>query len=276
MHGRLPDTNAKHPVKALYALDPVGSLGIRRAFRSLFGGNPTPPEYLGFKPRELPANVEKARVVLMASESRTLYQPNVYDSAPDRDLCQSWFIGVHKDAWGPSPYAIYPLAYILGDVCRDGIQPDFQDDGVKSLLALWTSNGHQQRSIFKRLTKGITSISTHTRDVHGGNRHATCTAPNCHNLNEEHSIGICEKVMLELLMQHLDTPAQPNYNPTKDLAAAVACACRETLSRCTQHITEAGQDLTDSRQDDTDAASTSRLLSTESRRWPRLSLNRIH
>jgi hypothetical protein len=73
--------------KALYALDPVGTCGLWRACRAILweATSPTPPKYLGFQTNVLAKDVvQQARVVLMASETRKLYAPNVYATLPDK------------------------------------------------------------------------------------------------------------------------------------------------------------------------------------------------
>jgi len=62
-----PDLPEKRRIKALYALDPVGTNGTQ-----------TPPIFLGFSSNRLADTVERARVILMFGECRVPFKPNIY------------------------------------------------------------------------------------------------------------------------------------------------------------------------------------------------------
>ncbi|KIM81312.1 hypothetical protein PILCRDRAFT_821778 [Piloderma croceum F 1598] len=95
---------------SVYALDPVGS----------HGGLTTPARCLGFGSKTLPAGL-RARVILMAGEGRIGFRPNIYDSNSNL-LEQVWFDGEHGDAWCLSASFRSVLAYILGDMCSNGVR----------------------------------------------------------------------------------------------------------------------------------------------------------
>jgi hypothetical protein len=59
---------------SVYALDPVGS----------YRGFTTPVKFLGFDSKELPPELRRARVILMAGEGRIGFQPNIYTDNSDR------------------------------------------------------------------------------------------------------------------------------------------------------------------------------------------------
>ena len=71
-------------LRALYALDPVGTNGTQ-----------TPPKLLGFPSNRLARAVKHARVILMFGERRVPFQPNIYrDCDDDADLKQVRLINV--------------------------------------------------------------------------------------------------------------------------------------------------------------------------------------
>ena len=61
-------------IGSIYALDPVGS----------YRGLTTPGKFLGFDSKELPPDLRRARVILMAGEGRIGFQPNIYANNSDR------------------------------------------------------------------------------------------------------------------------------------------------------------------------------------------------
>ena len=101
------------------------------------GGLTTPARCLGFESKTLPAGL-RARVILMAGEGRIGFRPNIYDSnsnlleqvlqsmrvlSLDVHRClQVWFDGEHGDAWCLSASFRSVLAYILGDMCSNGVR----------------------------------------------------------------------------------------------------------------------------------------------------------
>jgi len=104
-----PTPTAQARVRALYALDPVGSCGIALQ---------TPSTFFGFNSNHLAGSVDHARVVLMFGERCIGFRPNIYSDPPQSQsqLQQTWFHGSHGDAWGPSVLALHVLAYILSDL----------------------------------------------------------------------------------------------------------------------------------------------------------------
>jgi len=112
-------------IKALYALDPVGTMG----FPPL-----TPPKLLKFCSNQWSGAISRARVILMFDERNPCYKPNIYQVNNER-LEQIWFKGKHSDAWGPSFLSLNVLAYVIQDLRQCDITVD--EDAVRDAVKQW-------------------------------------------------------------------------------------------------------------------------------------------
>ncbi|TDL21893.1 hypothetical protein BD410DRAFT_283623 [Rickenella mellea] len=105
----LPTPSSDAKIRALYALDPVGT----------YNGIATPAKFFGFRSDKFAQKaVQHARVMLMFDEKRKLFKPNVFrgDLSECAALKQIWFEGVHGDAWGPSILSLHVIAFLLHDL----------------------------------------------------------------------------------------------------------------------------------------------------------------
>jgi len=123
--GIVKGTPRNGKIKALYALDPVGTMG----FPPL-----TPPKLLGFCSKRWSGAISRARVILMFDERNPCYKPNIEQMNNER-LEQIWFSGKHSDAWGPSFLSLNVLAYVIKDLKKCGITVN--EDAVLNAVKQW-------------------------------------------------------------------------------------------------------------------------------------------